>query len=182
MTPPPQVAYVLFAGTIDAAGLNRFYNGFAGASAKGFTTIKLALQSTGGFVNDGIALYNFFRHSSFDLEVYNTGGVASIAAIAFLGAAKRYASQHATFMFHRTHASPPLSEAPFLRSVADSLVLDNARTEAIVKSHLPTLPKKRWTQMTGAQLILTAAEAQQYGLINAIQDFQVPKGGQFFAI
>jgi ATP-dependent Clp protease protease subunit len=179
--PVPQVVYATFAGTIDAPGLNRIFTGIAVASQNGVKTVKLAFQSTGGFVSDGVALYNFFRGCPVQLELYNIGGVASVAAVAFLGATKKYASAQATFMFHRTYSTPPQGEAPLLRSIADGLVIDNERTEAIIRSHL-NLPEDRWTNMTGGQLHMTANDALQCGLIDAVQDFKVPMGERVFSI
>ena len=47
--------------------------------------VHLLFQSNGGTVGDGLCLYNFFRSLPISLTFYNTGSVASVAAIAYLG-------------------------------------------------------------------------------------------------
>jgi ATP-dependent Clp protease protease subunit len=78
---------------------DRLLGNLNGATQGGVTELHLLIQSSGGMVGDGISLYNFFRSLPLDLHVYNTGTVASIAAIAFLGAKRRYTSAN-------SHESP----------------------------------------------------------------------------
>jgi ATP-dependent Clp protease, protease subunit len=63
------------------------------------------MQTTGGNVQDGVCLYNYFRTLPVDLSVYNVGSISSAGVIAYLGAKNRKAATLATFMIHRSHAS-----------------------------------------------------------------------------
>src|SRR5437764_9130338 len=88
----PKTVYAMFTGQINQEALQRLFQGFGLVSNSGVLALHLLFQSTGGFVNEGIALYNFLRAVPLQLHLYNGGSVASIAAIAFLGAQRRYAS------------------------------------------------------------------------------------------
>jgi ATP-dependent protease ClpP protease subunit len=63
-------------------------------------TIHCLFSSSGGFVDPGIALYNFLRSLPIELIMHNIGSVASAANAVFLAGEKRYAAAHSSFLFH----------------------------------------------------------------------------------
>jgi ATP-dependent Clp protease protease subunit len=105
----------------------------------------LLFQSNGGLVGDGICLHNFFRALPIELTLYNVGSIASIAVTAYLGAKHRKASAYAAFMLHRTYASPQAATSDRLHAIAQSVSLDDERTEAILRRipHLGRGPVER---------------------------------------
>jgi ATP-dependent Clp protease protease subunit len=102
LTPPPTEAYAMFSGEINQDTTRKIFDSVTAASAQGFSQVHLLFQSYGGFVGDGISLYNFFKTLPLELTIYNTGAIHSIAAIAYLGARKGKASARAAFMIHTT--------------------------------------------------------------------------------
>src|SRR5581483_1480481 len=102
----PTEAYATFSGNIDQVALNRIFNAIATGTANGVSHVHLLFHSIGGFIGDGICLYNFLNTSPIDVTIYNSGTVQSIATIAYLGAKSRKVSTYATFMIHRSHANP----------------------------------------------------------------------------
>jgi ATP-dependent Clp protease protease subunit len=183
LPPPKDEVYAIFAGAIDQSSVQRFFNSFAIASApaSNVSHIHLLLQSTGGFVADGICLYNFFRALPIDLTIYNIGSVSSIAVVAYLGAKKRKTSARATFMLHRTSVSPQSATATLLKSLADSVVLDDKRTESILSEHV-TLSQDRWALLNYHDQWFSAEEAVDTGLADEIADFAPPMGTQIYNI
>jgi ATP-dependent Clp protease protease subunit len=141
--PPVAEMHAVYAGAIDTAALTRLFQGCAAAINKNVPHLHLLMQSTGGFVGDGICLYNFFRAMPIPLTLYNAGGLQSIATLAFLGAKDRMVSTYASFMVHRTHMSPEWANADRLRASANLAVLDDERTETILRQHLK-LPEELW--------------------------------------
>lgn len=135
----------------------------------------------GGNVNDGVALYNFFRALPVDLTLYNVGSVASAAVIAYLGAKERKVSTYATFMLHRTQSSAQFAFADHLEAITHSLRIDDDRTEAILRQHL-TLSDDRWAAHRLSELWLTANDAMQAHLADAIAEFAPPKGMPLFSV
>ena len=119
----PQHVYATFSGVIDHQAVQRIFQGFSTAIRGGVEHVHLLFQSTGGAVGDGVALYNFFRALPIELSLYNIGTVASIGAIAYLGAKIRKTSAHATFMVHRTQLPPQTATAERLHALAYSVDL-----------------------------------------------------------
>jgi ATP-dependent Clp protease, protease subunit len=145
-------------------------------------SVHLFFHSTGGFVGDGMALYNYFRALPVDLTLYNPGVIASIGVIAYLGAPHRMASAHSVFMIHRTQCNiPPGTTALRAQTIVNSALLDDQRTEVILKDRL-TLPAEKWKHFENDDLHFSADEAVKYGIADKIADFSPPTGRQIYNI
>jgi ATP-dependent Clp protease, protease subunit len=178
--PLPPVVYATFSGPIDGQAIGRIFGGFGLATQNGVSTIHLLFQSTGGGVGDGVSLYNFFRGLPFELHIYNTGIVQSIAVAAFLGAPHRHSSEHATFLLHNsTFTSPNPTTAANFRKMVQTLDIEDSRIDRLLKAHI-TMPPKKWRERAVRDLTLTASEAVQYGIAQDIVEFVVPSGSQLF--
>jgi ATP-dependent Clp protease protease subunit len=179
--PQPQEVYAIFGDGINGESIKRISASCSFASQNNINHVHLLFQSTGGSVADGVCLYNIFKALPIDLTIYNCGSVLSIAAIAFLGASKRKTSARATFMIHRTTASPQSASAGRLHSIAESVILDDQRTEAILKSHLKLTPEE-WTDLDNRELWFSSEEAIKAGLADEIGEFGPPKGSKLYTI
>lgn len=178
--PLPPIVYATFSGPVDGQTIGRLFGGLSTATQGGVSQLHLLFESPGGNISDGISLYNFFRGLPLDLHVYNTGAVQSIAVVAFLGAAHRHTSAHATFLFHKsTFTLPNPTTASKYRTNAKALDIEDVRIETILRAHT-TLPPKLWRQRATQDLIITASEAIQYGVAHDGAEFVVPAGGQIF--
>lgn len=62
--------------------------------------LYLFMNSVGGPLDDGIALFGFLRSLPIELTTINVGLIASIAIAPFLAGKKRVALPHSTFHFH----------------------------------------------------------------------------------
>jgi ATP-dependent Clp protease protease subunit len=167
---------------MDQQGLQRIFGSLATATAPANNVghVHLLLHSTGGSVSDSVCLYNFLRVYPIDLTAYDSGTLASGAVLAFLGAKKRKASASATFMLHRTTGTAQAASAGRLHTLADSVELDDRRTEAILSGHI-TLSNDQWLKLEH-DLFLSADDALKVGLIHEIGDFSPPPGTQIFYI
>jgi ATP-dependent Clp protease protease subunit len=178
-TLPPEV-YAVFCGPIDQASTQKIFNGLTLATTQNVKAVHVLFQSLGGSVGDGIALYNFFAAITIDLTLYNVGQVASAALIAYLGAKKRKTSSHASFMTHRT-TSPALAyEATRLKAVTESVLLDDQRSEAVLRKHV-TMPDDKWAELENG-IWFSAEDALKFGIANEIADFAPPPGAKIFNI
>lgn len=180
MTPVTNSVYAVFAGPIDQAAVQRIFAGITTATANKIESIHLLFQSYGGTVSDGVCLYNFFRSLPLNLILYNVGNVSSAATIAFLGANKRKTSAYATFMIHRTQSPAQAATAERLHAITHSVIADDERTEAILRSGL-TLTEDQWAVHKSADLWLTAKEAVTCGLAE-IEEFAPPAQTVIFNI
>jgi len=176
MPSQPQEIYAIFCGDIDSANTQKLVNGLTGLSASGnCKTIHLLFQSWGGFVGDGVFLYNLMKDFPLDIVLYNAGHVASAGVTAFLGARRRKATKNALFMVHKSSNSPTGAGAARLKVLSDNLALEDARTESILRAHL-NLPDELWTQITHHDVYLSGEDALAYGLVDEIAEFSPPPG------
>lgn len=178
----PEEIWCTLAGPVDQAMVQRVFNSFAHAIREEVKTVHLLLQSSGGFVSDGIALYNYLSNLPIRIIAYNPGGVSSIAVVIFLAAEKRIASDTATFMIHKTHASPQAgTTATTLNAIANSLNIDNDRVEIILHRHI-TMPEEKWSLHQHSDLTITIEEAMRFDLIHEIGNFSPPSGPSLYNI
>ena len=179
----PVEVYGTFSGTIDQLALNRIFStgAFVTNAIPRIGRVHLLFQTSGGLVADGVCLYNYFRTFPAPLTLYNAGSVQSIGTIAFLGAAQRKTSARATFMLHRTRASPQFAQAEALQQFADGVALDDRRTEAILRHHV-ALTSAQWAQLDRGDLQFSSEEALRIGLASEIGDFAPPAGTGVFNI
>lgn len=180
---PPQVTdvYAVFAGPIDQAALQRIFSNFGTAYAAGVQHVHLMLQSTGGGIGDGVCLYNYFKAFTLDLTLYNAGTVASIAAIAFLGAKRRKTSAHASFMLHRTQTTTQFTNTQSLKVLAENAVTNDQITEAILREHV-NMPAEKWSQLDHNDLFITAEESIKFGIADEVAEFAPPVGTRIYSI
>ena len=175
---PAKEVYGIFTGPIDQAAAQRISNAMSLAINNGVEGIHLLFQSGGGTVGDAIYLFNLFRSLPISLTLYNIGSIASIAVIAYLGAAKRITTSNATFMVHRI---PVGATSGKLQSADNTAILDEKRIESILQSKLK-LPEDKMKLRSVANLSLSADEAVAAGLATSIGDFIPPKGQLMFCI
>jgi ATP-dependent protease ClpP protease subunit len=181
--PPPEEAYGVYVDEINQACAARLVNGITVAMAAGAKRIHMMFQSFGGFVGDGVMLFNFFRSldGAIELSLYNSGQVSSAAVTAFLGAKHRIASPRSLFMLHRTHNSPQFATASKLEHVSKTLTLDDQRSESIWRERI-SMPEELWTQLDVRDLFLTGEDAVRYGIATKIGEFAPPAGFQIYKI
>jgi ATP-dependent Clp protease protease subunit len=176
---PPEV-YVVFCASIDQSSVQKILGGVTNAVTQNVKEIHMLFQSVGGTVGDGIALYNFFQALTIDLTLYNVGQVSSAALIAYLGAKKRKVSAYASFMTHRTTSPAIALEGGKLRAMTESVILDDKRTEAILRKHI-TMPEEKWTALED-NLWLSAQDAVKFGIADEIAEFAPPPNTKLFNI
>ena len=175
-TPPPtdKDVYGVLVGPIDQVAVMRVANAAAITSGNNVTHCHMAIQTLGGNVADGVALYNIFRTFPVPLTLYNIGSVASAGVIAFLGGERRITSAFGTFMIHRTTSSMPNLTSEKLRAAVRSVELDDERTEKIFEPLKLTADHRATHKI--ADLWLSSTEAVETGVATKIGDFAPPKG------
>jgi len=107
----------------DLAGTKTAYFGFTG------------ILDPGGFVADGVYLYNHIRQRPLKVITHNTGSLSSIAVAVFVAAEERYCSQHSMFMVHPTTMGPHQDQLTWERldGSLKAALADDQRTENILR-------------------------------------------------
>jgi ATP-dependent Clp protease, protease subunit len=177
----PENVYAIFCGDIAQVTAAKVVAGLTVAMGAKVKHVHLLFQSAGGYVGDGVFLYNLFRSIPIELTLYNVGQVSSAGVVAYLGARRRKTSKGATFMLHRSTNSPQFATASKLNHIARSLVLDDQRAEDIFRGHVQ-FPPELWEQLRDRDIYISADEAVQFGVADEIADFSPPTGTQVFNI
>jgi ATP-dependent Clp protease protease subunit len=179
--PIPETVYATFCGDIAQISAAKVVAGLTNAMGAKSKHIHLLFQTAGGYVGDGVFLYNFFRAVPIELTLYNVGQISSAGVVAFLGAKNRKTSKNATFMIHRSASSPQFATSAKLGHVAKTLVLDDARIEAIIRNHV-NFPPELWQAIDHSDLYISGEEAVKFGLADEVAEFAPPLGVQVYNI
>ncbi len=173
----PEEIWAIYCGDINAQNTGKLINGLINVGVNGAKRIHILFQSWGGFVGDGVFLYNSLRKLPVEVILYNAGQVASAASVAFLGARARKTTANAVFMIHKASYSPQGAGVDRLKAVAANLTIDDTRIEEILRAHL-RLPDELWTQFQYHDVYLTGTDAVSYGMADDIGEFSPPAGAR----
>jgi ATP-dependent Clp protease protease subunit len=181
-TPPPKEIFFTFVGPIDAHAAGRIISHCNLAHNKGVETVHLLVQSSGGSIDDGIAVYNYLANLPLKVVTYNEGSVQSIAVLVYLAGKHRLCAANASFFLHKT-TMPSVGDLPeeVLRARADAAKVYDQRTEAILRPRV-TMPEEKWALRDKLGLTINAQEAKQYGFAHEIGHFSIAKGCEVFGI
>ena len=169
-------AWFTLSGDVNSDMVHRVFEAVGHMTEDGIETAHVLVQSNGGYVSDGLCLYNFLSKSPIEFVMYNGGAVASIAVILYLSGTRRYASETARFMVHKSHATAsPGSRPDALNIIVEGLRADAARTEAILRKEIELTPEQ-WSVHQYGDLHMTARDAKLARMIHEVKDFAPPKG------
>lgn len=175
-------AWYTLSGDVNDSMVRRMFDANAQMAQDGIQVAHLLLHSHGGYISDGLCLYNVLSASPVRFIMYNAGVVASIAVTLFLAGEQRYASDTARFMIHKSHASPGSGiGADELAVVVEGLRADDSRTESIMRKFLRLTPVQLQVHAR-TDLHLTAHDALGAGLIDEIRDFSPRPGARLINI
>ena len=130
--------------------------------------VHLYVNSPGGHVNAGMAIYDTMQFLKPDVSTVCIGQAASMGAIILAGGApgKRYALPHSRVMIHQ-----PLGgfqgQAADIDIHAKEILRIRERLNEILVKHTKQ-PLKRIEQSTDRDYFMSAEEAAEYGLIDSV--------------
>lgn len=177
-----KIAYFGFTGPIESDGVSRIAAALNSAANANFDEAHLCFSSGGGYVADGIYLYNHIKALPLKVVAHNIGSVSSIAVAVFVAAAERYCSSHSMFMIHPTsfHTTEGMT-AERLQSTLNSALADDTRTENILRERT-TIPDAVLTNRRFHDVYITPEKAVEYGLVSGVREFALPSGNQIIQI
>jgi ATP-dependent Clp protease, protease subunit len=171
--------HMLFSAPINAAVSNAFITQLGNLIAQRATKLTIAINSPGGDVALGTAMYNTMLAMPFPIVAHNIGNVDSIANIVFLGAGERYACSAATFMFHGVgfdgNANERLDEKR-LQEKLDIVINSHKRLSNVIASRTATVSVRQGMQLFKEQRTRDSTWAKANGFISDIKDFVLPAG------
>lgn len=133
-------------------------------------TINVRLNSPGGSVWDGVAIYNTLKNHNADVNVFIDGLAASIASIVALAGKKVVIADNAMMMIHNPWTYTAGGAAD-LRKTAD--MLDQVK-ETLLNTYEARTGKKRdkIAADMDSETWFTAQDAKDYGLVDEISTGQ----------
>lgn len=175
-------AFFGFTGPIEPQGATRIASAFNLAVNQGYDEVHLAFSSVGGYVADGIFLYNHLRAMPLRTVIYNTGSVVSIAVAVFVGADERYCSKHSMFMIHpTTMTGAEGASSTRLQSALNAALADDQRTEDILRERT-AIPDDLLRARRTTDVHIDAEKAAQIGLVHGLREFSLPPRNQIIQI
>jgi ATP-dependent Clp protease protease subunit len=130
--------------------------------------IYLYLNSPGGSVTAGLAIYDTMRHIKADVSTICTGMAASMAAVLLAGGAKgkRYALPNSRVLIHQPLGGVE-GQATEIEIHAKEILRIRKLLNEILASHTGQDIKKI-DQDTDRDYILTSDQSKEYGLIDEV--------------
>lgn len=181
---PLREVFATFAGPIDNQASSKFFQFFNAALFDKMQKVHLLIQSAGGVIGDGVAIYNYLQGLPIEIATYNCGAADSASIYIYLAGKTRFVADTATFMMHNpSWTSPaPIPQTPqSLKDRKISLDEDIKRTKAILSKHL-SLPPKTWSSIDRGELVINATKAIECGLSTEIGLFMPRPECQVIAI
>merc|ERR1719271_1952044 len=131
--------------------------------------ISMYINSPGGSVTAGFAMFDTMRHIKAEVSTINVGLAASMGSFLLMGGTKgkRLALPHSRVMIHQPAAGGIQGQAEDIRVEAEQIL---AIRERIVKyyAQLSGQPKEKVARDLDRDNFLSAQEAMDYGLIDKV--------------
>lgn len=140
-----------------------------------YPKIDIRINSPGGDVFSGIAIYNALRSSTADITIYVDGLAASIAGIIALCGKPLYMSPYAKLMLHNVSGGA-WGNSKQLREVADTIDTLQGDLANMIAARCKMQPSEVAAKYfdDGKDHWINAAEALSMGLIDGIYDMVEP--------
>ncbi len=130
--------------------------------------VNLRINSLGGDVFDGMAMYNVIKRREAKTTVYIEGIAASIATIIALGADEVVMAENSLFMIHNAWGGT-MGEAKDMRKTADTLDKISGELTDIYRKKTG-LSYEALQEMMSEETWLNAEEAYELGFVDVISD------------
>ena len=181
--PAPAGVFITCSADIQPQLVQPLINTVNIAIAEGHGEVNLLINSNGGSVNVGVALYNILRGMPITMVTHNVGNVDSIANIVFLAGDRRYSAPQATFMFHGVASAfgGGVLSGQQAREVARNIQADEDRIAAIIaeRSNLGVATIREFFREAATK---DAAYAASAGLIDEIRVPEIPQGSTILSV
>jgi len=130
--------------------------------------ISLYINSPGGYVSDGLAIYDTMQFISCDIATYCIGQAMSMGALLLAAGAegKRFVLPHARVMLHQPSGGVGGTAADIERHAEEILKLRHEMNEIFAKH--TGQPIERIEEDSDRDFFLNAQEAKAYGLVDEV--------------
>lgn len=132
--------------------------------------ITMYINSPGGSVTAGLAIYDTIQHVRSDVSTVGIGMCASMGAFLLMAGArgKRYVLPHSQILIHQPLGGV-IGQATEIQLVAERIIETRRRINKIMSKHTGQCVK-RINEDTERDRWMWADEAVEYGLVDSIKD------------
>lgn len=178
-----KTAFFGYTGPIESQSATRIATALNHAVNNGFDEVYLAFSSLGGYMADGIFLYNHIRAMPIPVTIHATGNVASVAVAIFAGAERRYCSRHVLFMIHPTSVPGSTEGMSWerLRTLGESALAEENRTEGILRERC-SIPEDLLAARRTREVHFSPEDALKFGLAHEVKEFALPGGANILQV
>lgn len=130
--------------------------------------VSLYINSPGGIVTSGLAIYDTMQYIKCPVSTICTGQAASMAAVLLAGGdkGKRIVLPNARIMIHQPHGGAR-GQAVDIKIQADEMLRTRKTLNEILVRHTGQ-PMERIEQDTDRDFFMSASEAVEYGLVDKV--------------
>ena len=130
--------------------------------------VSLYINSPGGYVSDGLAIYDTMQFISCDIATYCIGQAMSMGALLLAAGAegKRFVLPHARVMLHQPSGGVGGTAADIERHAEEILKLRHEMNEIFAKHTGQSI--ERIEEDSDRDFFLNAQEAKAYGLVDEV--------------
>jgi len=131
--------------------------------------ILLYINSPGGSITAGLAIYDTMQFIRPDVQTYCLGQAASMAAVLLAGGAKgkRFSLPNSRIVIHQPLMQGLAGQATDIDIAAKELIRMRERLNQILVDHTGQ-PLKRIQEDTERDYIMTAEQGKEYGIIDDV--------------
>jgi len=141
---------------------------------KACDTVRVRINSQGGEVYAGIAIFNAIRRSGCDIAIYTDGISASIAGIVAMCGRRHYMSRYSRLMIHAVSGGVFGNVSDLQKMIDEIRGLEETISAIIAERMHITAKEVRDRYFDGEDHWFTAEEAVALGLADGIYDVDVP--------
>jgi len=136
--------------------------------------ISLYINSPGGSVSDGMAIYDTMQHVKPDISTICVGIAASMGALLLAGGAKgkRYALPNSRVMIHQVLGGAQ-GQASDIEIHAKEILKWKSKLNEILAKHSGQ-PIEKVEKDTDRDFFMEAPEAKQYGIVDEVLESKIP--------
>ncbi|MCY4504948.1 MAG: ATP-dependent Clp protease proteolytic subunit [Hyphomicrobiales bacterium] len=162
----------------------RLFSLINGAFRDGTNKIHLLLNSPGGSVFHGLAIYNMLKGIPLEIVTHNFGTVDSIGIIIYCAGKKRYCVPHARFLLHPVATNfqqGASADEHRIREIQNALEIDQKNIARIVGATTNKSEQEILKSIHNRET-LDPEQAKKFGLVNSISSTLIPAGAHLEVI
>jgi ATP-dependent Clp endopeptidase proteolytic subunit ClpP len=131
--------------------------------------INVHINSPGGAINDGLAIYNTLKSSGAEVHTYNSGFVGSMASIIMLAGTTHFPT---TSIYHLHRASTEVrgNVNELQKEIAALETYESALIQAISEKTGMSVEDITAKWFDGGEHYMTATQAQEFGFVDVLEN------------